>query len=82
MARTDINKEVLKAANGQCELCGQWFPDGEAFLETHHVVWLRDGGTPTLDNTVALCPNCHKRIHMFNDPEDTKKLLEIAKKHK
>ena len=76
------NKLVLKAANGQCELCGQIFPNGEAFLEAHHVIWLRNGGTPTIDNTVALCPNCHKRIHMFKDSADTEKLMKAAKSHK
>lgn len=76
------NKLVLKAANGRCELCGQTFPDGEAFLEAHHVIWLRDGGTPTIDNTVALCPNCHKRIHIYRDSADTEKLIKAAKSHK
>lgn len=73
---------VIEEANGRCELCGQVFPDGELFLESHYVVWLRDGGTPTPDNTVALCPNCHKRIHIYNDPADISKLLKIAKSHK
>lgn len=76
------NRLVLEAAQGKCELCGKTFPDGEAFLEAHHVIWLRDGGTPTIDNTVALCPNCHKRIHMYRDPGDTEKLLQAAKSHK
>lgn len=79
---SDANREVLKSANGRCELCGKTFPDGEIFLEAHHVVWLRDGGTPTVENTVALCPNCHKRVHLYRDPEDTKKLLQAAKRHK
>lgn len=76
------NRLVLEAAQGKCELCGQTFPDGEVFLEAHHVIWLRDGGTPTIDNTVALCPNCHKRIHMYRDPSDTELLLKAAKSHK
>ena len=76
------SKLVLQAANGQCELCGQSFPDGEAFLEPHYVIWLMDGGTPTIDNTVALCPNCHKRIHIYSDSADIEKLIKAAKNHK
>lgn len=76
------NRVVLEAANGRCELCNQTFPDGELFLEAHHVIWLRDGGTPTINNTVALCPNCHKRVHMYRDPVDTAKLSKVAKNHK
>lgn len=76
VSNSAANRAVLEAADGRCELCGQRFPDGEIFLEAHHVIWLRDGGAPTVDNTVALCPNCHKRIHLYRDPRDTDKLLE------
>lgn len=58
---------VLQHAKGACEACSEPAPfsraDGVAFLETHHVRQLADGGTDTITNTVALCPNCHREIH-------------------
>lgn len=58
---------VLKAANGSCELCQSEAPfvkaDGVPYLEVHHVRPLAEGGQDTTENTVALCPNCHKRMH-------------------
>ena len=35
----------------------------EPFLEVHHVKSLSDGGEDTLDNVIALCPNCHREKH-------------------
>jgi hypothetical protein len=58
---------VLKQAAGECECCLGSAPfrgmDGQPFLEVHHVRGLADGGTDTVSNTVALCPNCHRRLH-------------------
>ncbi|MFV5483444.1 HNH endonuclease [Acinetobacter towneri] len=45
------------------------------YLETHHIVWLARGGEDTISNTVALCPNCHKRMHLLDLEEDKVKLL-------
>ncbi|WP_410175443.1 HNH endonuclease [Plesiomonas shigelloides] len=30
-------------------------------METHHIVWLSKGEEETITNTVAVCPNCHKK---------------------
>ena len=58
---------VENRANGFCELCGQQAPfaraDGTPFLEVHHIVPLSAGGSDTVDNTAALCPNCHRACH-------------------
>jgi 5-methylcytosine-specific restriction protein A len=43
-------------------------------LECHHVVWLAEGGDDHIENTVALCPNCHRRMHVLNAPADREKL--------
>lgn len=32
-------------------------------LEVHHLRRLADGGSDTVANAVALCPNCHREIH-------------------
>lgn len=63
-----------KLANGICQLCDQPAPFkdklGEPYLETHHIDWLANGGSDTPENTVALCPNCHKKMHIVNADED------------
>ena len=44
--------------------------DGEPYLETHHINWLAAGGQDTIKNTTALCPNCHKKMHILNLKSD------------
>lgn len=74
----EVVKLTKERAKGICELCGQSAPfidrKGQPYLETHHVVWLSHGGKDSTDNTVALCPNCHTKIHVLNDPKDVEKL--------
>lgn len=66
-------------ACGICELCDQEAPFrdrfGKPFLETHHIVYLSKGGKDSIDNVVALCPNCHRRIHNLASYTDLQKLL-------
>ena len=58
---------VLDLANGICESCKEPAPfikpNGIKFLEVHHVKHLADGGSDTITNAVALCPNCHSELH-------------------
>ena len=58
---------VLDLANGICESCKEPAPfikpNGIKFLEVHHVKQLADGGSDTITNAVALCPNCHSELH-------------------
>jgi len=58
---------VLLEADGTCELCGAAAPfvtaKGLPFLEGHHVRQLANKGSDTTENSVALCPNCHRRLH-------------------
>ncbi len=71
---------VKKRAKGRCDLCGDEAPfidkDGNPYLESHHVVWLSRGGIDYPDNIVAVCPNCHSRIHVLDDESDKQKLIE------
>jgi len=73
---------VRRRANGYCELCGNKGPfvigDGLPFLEVHHVKWLSEGGSDTVDNTVALCPNCHRKMHYLIDANDINKLRLVV----
>ncbi len=59
---------VLRRAKGNCESCGSPAPflaaaSGAPYLEIHHKVRLADGGEDTLENTMAVCPNCHRKEH-------------------
>lgn len=63
-----IISKVLNRANGICEHCEKTAPfkrksDGTPYLEVHHIIPLSEGGPDTISNTVALCPNCHARMH-------------------
>ncbi len=60
--------ERLDIANGVCERCNKPAPfnkvkDGSPYLEVHHIVQLAHGGDDTVENTIALCPNCHREKH-------------------
>ncbi|MFY8350807.1 HNH endonuclease [Pseudoalteromonas sp. SSM20] len=60
--------ERLHRADGKCDKCGRSAPfdrrsDGTPYLEVHHLVHLSEGGSDSLDNTLALCPNCHREFH-------------------
>ncbi|MDN3555524.1 HNH endonuclease [Halomonas maura] len=64
----DVVAEVLENANGVCGSCKKPAPflrakDGSPYLEVHHKQTLADGGLDTVENAIALCPNCHRRAH-------------------
>lgn len=65
----DVVAEVLARANGQCEGCCNPAPfrrrkDGAPYLEVHHKIQLANGGEDTIENAIALCPNCHRNQHL------------------
>ena len=79
-------KEIIKRiANGKCQYCGAEAPfndkNNEPYLEEHHVKRLADGGSDTIDNVVAICPNCHRRMHVLNDETDMLILESIAEQN-
>ena len=63
----EVQRWILQCADGRCELCGERAPfhkpNGEPFLEVHHVCRLADGGADVPENAVALCTNCHREAH-------------------
>lgn len=64
----DVIAEVLIRAAGYCQDCGSPAPfvrakDGTPYLEVHHRKPLTDGGEDVVENAIALCPNCHRRMH-------------------
>jgi 5-methylcytosine-specific restriction endonuclease McrA len=64
----DVVAEILCRAMGICENCKNKAPfnkksDGEPYLEVHHIIPLSEGGDDTVENAIALCPNCHRQRH-------------------
>ncbi|QNP44319.1 HNH endonuclease [Sphingomonas daechungensis] len=64
----DVVAEVLYRSQGVCEGCGMNAPfdrksDGSPYLEVHHKMHLSEGGEDTVENAIAICPNCHRREH-------------------
>ena len=74
-----VAASAKKLADGVCDLCKEEAPflsvNNEPYLESHHVKWLSHGGADSIDNVVALCPNCHRKMHIRNDETDRNILI-------
>lgn len=79
----EVKQIALDRARGKCALCGKDAPfltkEGKPFLEIHHIIPLSLGGSDSTDNVVALCPNCHRKMHILNLGEDVFRLKNISK---
>jgi 5-methylcytosine-specific restriction protein A len=77
-----VAEYAKRRAKGRCQLCSQPAPfadkNGEPFLECHHIIWLSRGGEDSIQNTVALCPNCHRKMHALDLPEDKEMLSKLV----
>jgi len=77
-----IKLYALQRANGECQLCEKPAPflkkDGKPYLEVHHIDYLANNGSDTIDNVAALCPNCHRKMHSLELKEDIYKLKKLA----
>jgi 5-methylcytosine-specific restriction protein A len=77
-----VSEFIKRRANGRCQLCNQQAPfknkKNEPYLESHHIIWLSQGGEDTIENSVALCPNCHRKMHILNLEGDREKLEQEA----
>lgn len=81
-----LKQMVKRIAEGKCQFCGSDAPfvdkHGQPYLEAHHVIRLADGGKDAINNMVAICPNCHRKVHVLNDELDTIVLEGIAERNK
>lgn len=79
----NVVKFVRLRARGKCQLCGKNAPfidkKNEPFLEVHHIDSLAKKGQDTVENAVALCPNCHRKMHILDLQRDKKYLRKQAK---
>jgi 5-methylcytosine-specific restriction protein A len=77
-----VAEYAKRRAKGLCDLCEMPAPfqnrKNEHYLECHHIVWLAKGGEDTIANTVALCPNCHRKMHVLDRKIDKEKLNKRA----
>ena len=71
-----------RRARGVCQLCGNRLDyhdsAGRPYLEAHHIVPLAKDGADAITNMTALCPNCHRKMHIVGDQADIEKLLHSA----
>jgi predicted HNH restriction endonuclease len=62
-----VAEYILRNSSGICECCQNRAPflreNDEPYLEIHHVKMLSEGGSDTITNTIAVCPNCHRELH-------------------
>jgi len=81
--RNSILKNYVKRRSGyscevpDCDYVGFLKPNGEQYIEVHHIIPLSEGGEDSLLNTVALCPTCHRKLHYSENKEDLK--IELQK---
>lgn len=69
---------VIQQANGKCEYCqetGFIKDNGKHYMEVHHLRPLAEQGSDTTRNTVAVCPNCHKKLHFAECREKIRSVL-------
>lgn len=77
-----LAEAIKRMANGVCMLCRNDAPfiyNGKPYLESHHIVWLENGGEDKLSNLCALCPNCHRKVHRVSVEDHIKKLMKYSK---
>lgn len=76
----EVREYVMARADGHCEGCGEPAPfrntAGEPYLHSHHIHELADGGPDSPDTVIALCPNCHYRVHHSEDGDAYNRELE------
>ncbi len=79
-----VAEYAKRVAGGTCQLCTRPAPfagpDGEPYLEVHHIVPLDEGGEDAVGNVAVLCPNCHRKMHVLCLPADVARLKGIAAK--
>jgi len=67
----EVKAWILHNSKGVCESCGEDAPFMKSgavpYLEVHHVVHLADDGPDTVQNAVAVCPNCHRALHLADN---------------
>jgi len=82
----EVRRYALRVADGVCQGCKNNAPftdkSGEPYLEVHHIEPRSSGGADAPSNVIALCANCHRRVHSGKDgAQFNEKLKERAEQH-
>lgn len=82
----EVRRYALRVADDVCQGCRSDAPftdkSGEPYLEVHHIEPRSSGGADVPDNVIAICANCHRRVHSGQDgPQFNKQLKERAQQH-
>lgn len=84
-ARDRALVEQLQALyGGRCQLC-EWAPElryGHRVCDGHHIHWLSQGGTDSLDNMMLVCPNHHRAIHATEAQLDFRGMEMVFRSHR
>lgn len=79
-----VKRMALLRSEGKCEYCKNdppfWDGYGEPFFEVHHITPLSKGGEDDVDNVAALCPNCHRKIHLVEGPTRHSMRIQLEKR--
>lgn len=59
-----------------CNYIGFKKSNGEKYIEIHHLAPLSQEGKDSIENTVALCPTCHRKLHYAHNKEELKENLK------
>jgi len=59
----DLADKCKQRYNYICQKCGKSFKENKIKLHAHHVIPLSKGGRNVLSNLIALCEDCHSKVH-------------------
>lgn len=78
----NVRRMVLVRSKGVCELTGVpgfLMVNGGAYLETHHIIPLSEGGTDGVENVIALTADAHRQAHFAANRDELRAhCLEIV----
>jgi 5-methylcytosine-specific restriction endonuclease McrA len=66
----------FKCEVDSCNYQGFEKEDGTKFIEVHHLIQLSENGEDSIDNAVAVCPNCHRLLHYGKDRKSLREVLK------
>jgi HNH endonuclease len=82
--KEEVRRFVIEQAKGTCECCrelGFLLPEGNHYLEAHHIIGLAKQGPDTVDNVIALCPSDHREAHYGKNKDQLEaEMKQIIKK--
>ena len=57
---SDLRQIILEKYHYNCSICGS-----NEEIDVHHKIPIKDGGTNEIENLIAVCRNCHEKLHHF-----------------